>query len=89
MFNPQKYVLEDIVGEPFIDMAEIRELLDNNRNKSVDDVIQQATSRVRLNLEQVATLLGATISERQKVMDASRKIKQDIYGKRIVLFAPL
>lgn len=89
MFNPQKYVLEDIVGEPFIDMAEIRELLDNNRNKSVDDVIQQAISRVRLNLEQVATLLGATISERQKVMDASRKIKQDIYGKRIVLFAPL
>lgn len=89
IFNPQKYAIQDVVGEPFIDMAEIEELLRNNVNQSVDDVIEQALSRTRLNLQQVALLLGASPEERTKVLATARRIKEEIYGKRIVLFAPL
>lgn len=89
MFTPQKYAIEDRIDEPFIDMAEINTFLDVNRGRSVDDVIACAMSRQRLNLEQVAILLGANAGERVKVLAAARRLKEEIYGKRIVLFAPL
>lgn len=89
MFHPQKYAVEDRVGEPFIDSDEIEMMLAANCGESVDEVIEQAMSRERLTMQQVAVLLGAPQSERSKVLAASSQLKEEIYGKRIVLFAPL
>lgn len=89
MFNPQKYKIADTIGDPFIDSDEIRELLQNNKNTDVDQVIEHSMQRNRLNLQQVAILLGASVEQRSKVLAAARQLKEEIYGKRIVLFAPL
>lgn len=89
IFNPQTYAIKDIAGEPFIDADEIRELLEINKNGDVDEVIARSMSRERLSLSDVALLLGASVSERAKVLAAARELKEQVYGKRIVLFAPL
>lgn len=92
-FKPQKYKIADRAGEPFIDESEIEELLVQHSmatDQQIDQVIQVALEKNRLSLEQTAILLGASSpQQRQRVMDAARRLKQDIYGNRIVLFAPL
>jgi 2-iminoacetate synthase len=54
------------------------------------DILAKATSLVGLELPEVAALLRVTDPEaRQEVFAAARQVKQAIYGRRMVLFAPL
>ncbi|CDN30847.1 2-iminoacetate synthase (ThiH) [Mucinivorans hirudinis] len=89
IFTPEKYAIEDIPNRPFIDADELRFFLKKNENKSVEQVINRAMGKHRLSLEEVAVLLGASPCERDKVLAASALLKEQIYGTRIVLFAPL
>lgn len=92
IFTPQKYAIEDRPNQPFVDPAEINSLLESTQNSSLEtirQVISHSMNRQRLNLEQVAQLLNAQGSAREAVMEAARELKQQIYGNRIVLFAPL
>ncbi len=75
----------------FIDEPRLFDLL---RQKSepgrIRDVIAKSLSKQALSLEETAVLLSAEepglIDE---IYDAARQLKRDVYGNRIVLFAPL
>lgn len=93
LFKPQHYKLPDQKGQPFIDAQEIEQLLDTTSNASkeqIEQIIAHSMAYNRLSMEQMAMLINAANSpHRQMIMDAARRLKQDIYGNRIVLFAPL
>lgn len=92
IFKPQQYAIPDRLGESFIDASEIETFLAANARptrEAVRQVIARAMDRERLTLPQVATLLGAGPEERRLVLEAASWLKREIYGNRIVLFAPL
>lgn len=92
IFKPQQYRIEDRIGQPFIDEQEIESLLADHAHPTsaqIDEVIARAMERERLDLTQVATLLGASAADRERVKEAASRLKREIYGNRIVLFAPL
>lgn len=53
----------------------------------VEQVLARSLNRERLSLQQVAILLNA--QDREPIMRAAEKLKIEVYGHRIVLFAPL
>lgn len=92
IFKPQSYRIPDRPGESFIDQEEIESLLAEHGEPSreeVREVIARAMDRERLSLRQVAVLLGASGQERELVLEAASILKREVYGNRIVLFAPL
>ena len=93
LFFPQPYRIPDRPHEPFIDPQEIEDVLSGNIRpplERVRQVIDRSLSKKRLSLEETAVLLNADTPEaRQLILDGARRLKQEIYGNRIVLFAPL
>lgn len=93
LFTPQQYNIPDRAGEPFIDAKEIEDILENTKNatsSTIQQIIACSKAHHRLSMEQMATLINAVNTpDRQMIMDAARELKRDIYGNRIVLFAPL
>lgn len=88
--NDEQYALQDIANQNFIDVVELQSLLDERATtQTVDDVVDVALAKQRLTLDQVAVLLNADVRQRPKVLLAAQKLKQQVYGNRIVLFAPL
>ncbi|HOO56101.1 MAG TPA: [FeFe] hydrogenase H-cluster radical SAM maturase HydG [bacterium] len=77
----------------FIDEKLIfRTLEDNERpdKKHVEEIIQKSLTRKGLSIEETAVLMQADDPELiEQMFDAARQIKFGIYGKRVVLFAPL
>jgi 2-iminoacetate synthase len=60
--------------------------LDSHR---LDDILAKARALVGLDLTEVASLLQAAPEAREQVFAAAREVKERIYGRRVVLFAPL
>lgn len=93
IFSPERYNIEDKSQVPFIDRNEILTLLAENKNAPMEEVrriIEKATAKERLNLKEVATLIGADSPEAvEAVKEGAKSLKQKVYGNRIVLFAPL
>ncbi len=93
IYYPQKYKIEDRAQENFIDAEEIHQILKDNENPTrerVLEVIQKSLNKNRLSLEETAVLINATDKELvEEIKDAARQLKEQVYGKRIVLFAPL
>ncbi|PKP34737.1 MAG: [FeFe] hydrogenase H-cluster radical SAM maturase HydG [Bacteroidetes bacterium HGW-Bacteroidetes-17] len=92
IFKPQKYRIKDESMINFIDPEEINDYL--NRAKPTTDmvrqVIEKSLNKERLNLEDVALLVKATDLEQiEMIKDGAKTLKRNIYGNRIVLFAPL
>lgn len=78
--------------QSFIDNDEIWGYINNTVStpEKVQQVIEKSLSKQRLNLQEVAVLLNATDGESiQLIKDGARTLKRNIYGNRIVLFAPL
>lgn len=79
----------------FINDDEIKKLLAFGRKASKDksyvrDIIDKAGECKGIGLEDVATLLYLEDKNLlNEMFEVAKKIKEDIYGKRIVLFAPL
>ncbi len=91
-FDPQKYKIPDERMKPFIDVAEIDDLLKHTgtSEQKVEKIIAKALNKQRLSMEDTAALLNADSPELlQKIKDGAMLLKQRIYGNRIVLFAPL
>ena len=91
-FSPQKYSLSDISMQPFIDANEIGNILKNTASSksAVEEVIAKSLSKQRLNLAEVAVLINATdVSSIQAIKEGAKTLKKNVYGNRIVLFAPL
>ncbi|ADY72802.1 biotin and thiamin synthesis associated [Desulfurobacterium thermolithotrophum DSM 11699] len=80
-------------GKDFINDEEIWEKLKENSKpepSKVRDIIAKALSLERLEPDETATLLNVEDKELwQEIFEAAGKIKEKVYGKRIVTFAPL
>jgi len=78
-------------GYDFIDEPALTALLDRPADAgAVRAVIQKSLSKEPLVPEETATLLAtAEPSLVEEIFDAARRLKRDVYGNRIVLFAPL
>ncbi|WP_106060703.1 [FeFe] hydrogenase H-cluster radical SAM maturase HydG [Clostridium vincentii] len=77
----------------FIDEKYIQGLLDTAKSATKEDiklVLEKAEKREGLAHKDIAVLLQMEDKEQlQEMYELAGKIKKDIYGKRIVLFAPL
>ncbi len=77
----------------FIDDNRIEGILEQARNPEpirIREIIDKARELKGLALEEVALLLQAEDDELiGAILQAAHKIKEDIYGNRLVLFAPL
>jgi 2-iminoacetate synthase len=92
IYHPERYRIEDRAMENFIDTDEINEILETTQptNEQVRQVIARALDKHRLSLQETAVLVNATDPEMvEEIKNAARELKERIYGKRIVLFAPL
>lgn len=81
------------VAVPFIDELEISTLLwegENSSPQEVQRIIAKARQAKGLSLQEVAVLLQVEDSQLlADIFSASKEVKEQIYGKRVVLFAPL
>ena len=77
----------------FIDEKLINELLQDNRNPDshqIDDILIKAEAKRGLDLRDTAALLNIKKpGHLEKLYETAKKIKNDIYGNRVVIFAPL
>ncbi len=92
IFNPQKYKIEDRSMQNYIDPEEINNYLKRAKptTEMVSRVIEKSLNKERLNLEDVALLVSATDPEQIEIIkEGAKTLKRNIYGNRIVLFAPL
>lgn len=78
-------------GFDFIDEPYLHGLLERRaKDGEVRDIIAKSLSKQPLSVEETAALL--TVDEPavwEQIFDAARQLKRDVYGNRIVLFAPL
>jgi len=78
-------------GYDFIDEEQLHGLLNRRTSPGeVRDIIAKSMSKQPLAVEETAALLAADEPELvEQIFDAARQLKRDVYGNRIVLFAPL
>lgn len=91
-FITQKYLIPDVPMKSFIDENEIWDFINNTEStkEDVQKVIAKSLSKQRLNLSEVAILVNATdIASVEAIKEGARTLKKNVYGNRIVLFAPL
>ena len=90
MYNPPSLKAEEVISH-----AEILETLEyakENKNNIalIDKILEKAREKKGLTHREAAVLLDCEIEEKNKEIFAlARQIKDDFYGNRIVLFAPL
>jgi 2-iminoacetate synthase len=90
-----EYNVKSSKAEEFINHEEIMETLDYaEKNKDnydlIDSIIRKARQKKGLNHREASVLLACEDPERnEQVFDLAREIKQEFYGNRIVMFAPL
>ncbi len=78
--------------KPFIDAEEIQDYLNKAKPspERVREIIAKSLDKNRLTLEETAVLLNADDPELiEEIKQGARKLKEKVYGQRIVLFAPL
>jgi len=91
-FTPEKYSIADEPQKPFIDPSEIEHMLHHaNPDKDiVRGIIAKSLDKHRLSMAETAMLLNATEPGMvEEIKAGANRLKQAVYGNRIVLFAPL
>ena len=78
-------------GCDFIDEPLIESLLNRKADAGrVREIIAKAKNKEALTLEETASLINADEPELiEQIFDTARQLKKDVYGNRIVLFAPI
>lgn len=90
MYNPKSKKAEE-----FIDNNEVLETLDyaekNKHNLGlINEILDKARLKKGLSHREASVLLSCDIPEKnEEIFKLAQEIKQDFYGNRIVLFAPL
>ncbi|MGD9580022.1 MAG: [FeFe] hydrogenase H-cluster radical SAM maturase HydG, partial [Vampirovibrionia bacterium] len=78
------------ITNPLLDEGAIWQLIDESTTLNVDDIIEKSRKAKGLTLLESAALLNVNDSDTlEKIFHAAKEVKELIYGKRIVLFAPL
>jgi 2-iminoacetate synthase len=91
-FNPEKCRIADERKKPFIDAGEIWDHINAAQptREEVRAIIAKSLNKQRLTLAETATLTQARDPELiEEIKAGAKKLKDTIYGNRIVLFAPL
>lgn len=91
-FTPEKYRIPDEPMKPFIEADEIWEYINTAKPtaEKVEAIIGKSLAKQRLTLEEVATLIATKdYALVEKIKEGARTLKEQVYGNRIVLFAPL
>ncbi|MGB8490028.1 MAG: [FeFe] hydrogenase H-cluster radical SAM maturase HydG [Bacteroidales bacterium] len=91
-FSPEKLNIPDQRMRPFIDPDEIWNLIRSVKPDKirVREVISKSLDKHRLTLEETAVLVNSTGTDLfDEIREGARKLKEKVYGNRIVLFAPL
>lgn len=91
-FSPEKLSIPDQRMKPFIDPAEIWDLINRVKpdKQRVRDVIAKSLDKQRLTLEETAVLINSSGNGlADEIKQGARELKEKVYGNRIVLFAPL
>ena len=89
------YDVKSLKAEEFISDEEIRETLtyaDANKDnvQIVDEILAKARLKKGLTHREASVLLACEMPDKiWEMYDLAREIKEDYYGNRIVLFAPL
>jgi len=92
IYDPQVYAIEDRAMLPFISEKEIEGILDQAKptREEVRAIIAKSLNKQRLSMQETAMLVKATDPELvEEIKAGARLLKEQVYGKRIVLFAPL
>ncbi len=79
-------------GYDFIDESALEELLAGPPADlvEIDDIIAKSMAKQTLSVEETSRLLSNDATEVvERIYAAARQLKRDVYGNRIVLFAPL
>ncbi|HHX14521.1 MAG TPA: [FeFe] hydrogenase H-cluster radical SAM maturase HydG [Clostridiales bacterium] len=90
MYNPKS-----MKAEEFIDHQEVLATIDyaeqNKHNAElIDQILEKARRRRGLTHKEASVLLACDLEEKnQEIYQLAEQIKKDIYGNRIVMFAPL
>ena len=81
------------MNTPFtIDREKLFRLLEGNEpsNEELNTILEKAYQLQGLDLEDVSALLRVQNPNKiKKIMEVAKYVKEEIYGKRLVLFAPL
>ena len=89
------YNVKSLKAEEFISDEEILDTLayaDANKDnvELIDEILNKARERKGLNHREASVLLACDMQDKiQEMYDLAKQIKQDYYGNRIVMFAPL
>lgn len=89
------YNVKSLKAEEFISDEEILDTLayaDENKDnvELIDSILEKARERKGLNHREASVLLACEMEDKvQEMYTLAREIKEDYYGNRIVMFAPL
>jgi 2-iminoacetate synthase len=92
IFKPEKYSMEDVPMQPFIDANEIWDFIHKAKTDKayIREVIARSLNKKRLSLEETAALVAVEDPGLiEEIKEGARQLKEKVYGNRIVLFAPL
>lgn len=91
-YHPQVYAVADEPMKPFISEGEIWNLVGNPCADpgKVREVLGKSLEKQRLSLQETSVLINTTDPGLvEEIKDAAHRLKENVYGNRIVLFAPL
>ncbi|OQA02447.1 MAG: 2-iminoacetate synthase [Planctomycetes bacterium ADurb.Bin401] len=88
MINKKKFssTVKDFINDDFL-----QKLISDSKpdKKAVTDIISKSLNKQALSVEETAVLIAADKDLTEVIFEAARKLKREVYGNRIVLFAPL
>lgn len=90
MYNPKSHKAEEFISHK--EVLETLEYAEQNKNNTqlIDEIIAKAKEEKGLTHREASVLLACDIPEKnEEIFKLAKKIKQNYYGNRIVLFAPL
>ncbi|OFI05896.1 2-iminoacetate synthase [Clostridium acetireducens DSM 10703] len=91
MFEDEKNCIDD--GKDFINDEKIWEQINAAKNPNpseIREILKKSAKKIRLEPEETAKLIQVEDKELLEEMFAlARKIKEEVYGNRIVFFAPI
>ncbi|MBE7713354.1 MAG: [FeFe] hydrogenase H-cluster radical SAM maturase HydG [Cyanobacteria bacterium SIG26] len=90
MYNPKSTKAEEFISHSEV-LASLEYAQANKNNiELIDEILKKARLGKGLDHREAAVLLDCEIPEKnQEIFELAQKIKEDYYGNRIVLFAPL
>lgn len=90
MYNPKSMEAEDFINHE--EILETLDYADKNKNNAelIDKILLKAKLEKGLTYREASVLLACELEDKNKeIFNLAKRIKDDFYGNRIVLFAPL